>query len=195
MTSPAICVHRAGWGEPFSFSNCRFYFVTDRKRCLVSDKFFFGFSHEEYLCQEQRFDNLAAWAVNKIDPEAEIYLEGYAFGAKGQVFNIGENTGVLKQKIWQLKGYSPKAFTTFTPGTIKKFATGKGNADKVKMHEAFVAETSIKLDLHFGVNPGDSPISDIIDAYYISKLGYTEYYKQHQADIKKASKVRSKVRK
>lgn len=195
MTSPAICVHRAGWGEPFSFSNCRFYFVTDRKRCIVSDKFFFGFSHEDYLCQEQRFDNLAAWAVHKIDPEAEVYIEGYAFGAKGQVFNIGENTGALKKKIWERKGYSPQSYTAFTPGTIKKFAAGKGNADKVMMHEAFVKETAIKLDVHFGVNPGDSPISDIVDAYYICKFGYNHFYKIDQKDEPKVKQTIAKKKK
>lgn len=176
MSCPAICVHRACPGSPFSFSNCHFYFITDRKRCLVSDKFFSGYSHDEYLCQEQRFNNLAAWAVHKIDSDAEIFLEGYAFGAKGQVFHIGENTHALKDKIWHLKGFSPKSYTTFTPGVIKKFATGKGNADKVMMHDAFVSETAIQIHTHFGVKPGASPISDIIDAYYICKYGHNLYY-------------------
>lgn len=172
MSSPAICVHKSHWGDPWSFSNCRFHFVTDRKKCLVRDDYFCAYSHEDYLTQEQRFDNLASWALHKIPDDAKIYIEGYAFGAKGVIFNIGENGGVLKNKIWNK--YPTTKINILSPSTVKKFATGKGNSDKVAMHRAFVLETGIKLENHFGVNPGDSPISDIIDAYYIAKLGFEQ---------------------
>ena len=37
----------------------------------------------------------------QIPVHAEIILEGYAFAAQGQVFNIGENTGLLKHKLYK----------------------------------------------------------------------------------------------
>ena len=71
----------------------------------------------------------------------QIALEGYAYGAQGRIFHIAENTGVLKYKIYQ----QSIPLTIFTPSEIKKFATGKGNADKEKMYDSFISETNILL--------------------------------------------------
>ena len=61
--------------------------------------------------------------------------------------------------------------SVFAPSTIKKFATGKGNANKELMYEAFVEETGDDLAKLFEFDPykGQSPVSDIIDSYYIAK--------------------------
>ena len=55
---------------------------------------------------------------------------------------------------------------------IKKFATGKGNADKQKMYEQFTNDTSTNLMKVFDIPTLNNPITDIIDAYYIAKAGY-----------------------
>ena len=99
-----------------------------------------------------------------------IGLEDYAMGAKGRVFAIGENTGILKYK---LRGYS---LSTYPPTVVKKFATDKGNANKELMYETFTEETGVDLKDFF---PSKSekignPISDIIDSYYICKKHYIE---------------------
>ena len=90
--------------------------------------------------------------------------------AKGQVFNIGENTGILKYKLRER--VAPK-MSIFAPSEIKKFATGKGNANKMLMYEAFTEETGDDLSLIFGPwdqgYKGQSPVSDIIDSYYRAK--------------------------
>ena len=88
-------------------------------------------------------------------------------GSKGRVFNIAENTGVLKYKLWQ----SRIPVTITPPTTIKKFATGKGNADKFAMYEAFKKETKVDLRKEISPNKKDvgNPVSDIIDSYYICK--------------------------
>lgn len=172
MSSPAICIHKSDHGAPWSFDNCKFHFITDKKKCLVRDHFFCGYTHEDYLTQEQRFNNLGAWASFLISDEAFVYMEGYAFGAKGQIFNIGENGGVLKNKLWNKNPGRP--INIISPPSVKKFATGKGNADKVAMQEAFIKETGVKIDVHFGVTAGSSPASDIVDAYYIAKYGFEQ---------------------
>ena len=63
-----------------------------------------GTEHTEYTNPIERFANLSTWAltiINKLtDPK--IFIEGYSFGSKGQaVFQIAENTGLLKYKIYQ----------------------------------------------------------------------------------------------
>lgn len=174
MTSPAMCVHI---GDQWSFNNCRFFYLTDKKKFAVTSPFLEGYLHLHFLTQEERFDNISNFFLSKIPDGSKVYIEGYAFGAKGQVFNIGENVGLLKHKLWK-KGIS---YDVLAPSAVKKFATEKGNADKLKMHEAFVKEVGIKLDCHFGIVAGQSPASDIIDAYYISKLGFTLLYNTLQS--------------
>ena len=61
--------------------------------------------------------------------------------------------------------------SVFAPSEIKKFATGKGNANKMLMYEAFVEETGDDLANLFEIDDysGQSPVSDIVDSYYIAK--------------------------
>jgi Holliday junction resolvasome RuvABC endonuclease subunit len=61
---------------------------------------------------------------------------------------------------------------TVVPSVVKKGATGKGNADKDKMYEAFVKDTKIDLKKLFDTEKVGNPISDIVDSYYIQKVGY-----------------------
>jgi len=150
-------------------------FVTGRKKLATKiNEQIIGFSLFEYKDNVDRFTKLADMttmfinSVPHINP-VEIGLEGYAMGAKGQVFNIGENTGILKYKLreenWPVEVYAPSA--------IKKFATGKGNANKEKMYEAFIEETGVDLGKVFEQDTSKkigSPISDIVDAFYIAKL-------------------------
>ncbi len=88
--------------------------------------------------------------------------ENYAYAATGRVFNIGENTGILKYKLFQ----NHMMFDTVVPGTVKKFATGKGNAKKDQMRDAFVEDTGIELGKI-------KQWSDIADSYWIAKWFYS----------------------
>ena len=58
------------------------------------------------------------------------------------------------------------------PSVVKKFASGKGNADKEKMYEAFTNETKVNLKKIFDMEKLNNPVTDIIDSYYIAKCGY-----------------------
>ena len=57
------------------------------------------------------------------------------------------------------------------PSVVKKGATGKGNADKEKMYEAFVKETKMDLKKIFDTDKVGNPISDIADSYFVMKVG------------------------
>ena len=63
-------------------------------------------------------------------------------------------------------------YETIVPSVIKKGATGKGNADKDKMYEAFCKDTKTDLKKVFDTEKVGNPISDIVDSFYIAKLGY-----------------------
>lgn len=167
LTSPAITVHK---GETWSVDNCRFYYMTTKKKNLVDTDRFFGTIYPKFESDTQRYDNLSRWSADIVSPANSVYIEGYAFGAVGRVFQIAENTGLLKYSIWK-QGIP---FDVFAPTEIKKYATGKGSAPKDKLYEAFVAETGVDIRQELGImNVNDwNPVSDIVDSYYIAKLGF-----------------------
>lgn len=134
-----------------------------------------GFAHPSYNCQEQRYDNISNWALSLARADDVIMIEDYAMGSKGRVFSTAENCGLLKHKLW-VAGFR---FNTVPPTVLKKFVTGKGNADKCKMHESFVAETGIDMmkAMDLSDKKCDSPVSDIVDSYYLARYALTK--RQH----------------
>lgn len=178
MTSPAICI----CCNEFKYENCKFMYVTSKKTLAgkLTDSIV-GYGMYDWEDNTDRFNKLARHTMDFIalqqllcpEEKLNVGIEGYAFGAKGQVFNIGENTGVLKHFLSR-EDVQP---AIHAPSAIKKFATGKGNANKELMYEAFLAETGDNLMSKFGIKkdakkiPG--PITDIVDAYYIAKLQST----------------------
>lgn len=168
MTCPSICVYN-GSLDKFSFNLCKFYFLTDRKK--YSNTFLKNIKGEEfayYSGDYMRFDTISDWAIKYLRGIEQICIEDYAFGAKGKIFHIAENTGILKYKIFQAQ----IPLEVASPSAVKKLATGKGNATKEDMHSAFYRETGI--DLIFNITPGRtdciSPVSDIVDSYYVCKF-------------------------
>lgn len=178
MNSPSICIHE---GNEWSFENCSFKYFTGSKRCQVkSDKL----SGWPIPCYDER-DELNRWIENSRWAGARVahhqvtYLgmEGYSYGSKGSLpFSIAENTAILKYTLKQLFPEIP--LNIFSPGSIKKFATGKGNADKTMMYEAFVKDTwPFDLTKIILSKPDGNPISDIVDSYFIAKLTFYEFTK------------------
>lgn len=177
LTSPAICT----WDErdgKFCFENCRFFFLTTVKK--YQDKFGHNISGtmlSEWHTEQMRYEMISEWSMNcmsKDDVPNIIGIEGYSMGSKGKVFNLAENCGILKHKIWKEWETNPILSTTtdiFPPTTVKKFATGKGNADKESMYRAFIAETGVDLMQLMGQTTAkvSSPVSDIVDAFYMAK--------------------------
>lgn len=167
LTSPAICIHS---GTSWKYENCSFYFLVKKEKSLLQSHPFYSTLYPEYSCDEERFEVLSSWSMDKIKDTEQCYIEGYSFGSVGRVFQIAENAGLLKYKIWNKK----IPFGVIPPTVIKKFATGKGNANKQKMYESFLDETGVdifkKLDI---MNHNQwNPVSDIIDSYYIAKHGF-----------------------
>ena len=171
LNSPAICIA----DNSFDFNKCSFHFLTSKKKHIGNfGKNIFGYEHKEYNTPIERFTNISSWALDIIHKHkkdtAKVFIEGYSFGSKGQaVFQIAENCGILKYRL-QL---SPSIlYDTVVPSVVKKFASGKGNADKQLMYNSFLNHTGADLLKAFDMGKLNNPVTDIVDSYYIAKVGY-----------------------
>lgn len=176
LNCPALCV----LADDLTFANSAFFFLTHRKRDIEAKTTnIIAELHAEYNTEQERYDNASGRFIKYIDALAQhpiVWLEGYAMGSKGLVFNIAESTGLLKHKL-HLLGIR---VNIVPPTTVKKFATGKGNSDKTAMYKAFLDRDKnpdlmrtyyIKDDAKIG-----SPVTDIVDAYFIALYGYNQTY-------------------
>ena len=168
LRCPAICIFTGNSRRAFKYNDCLFFFLTDTKKYAKTFcRNITGETFSSYSEEAERYDSISGWACDKLAGCNQVALEGYAYGAKGRVFHIAENTGILKYKIFQ-RGMP---LDIVEPTKVKKFATGKGNASKQDMFSAFRKETG--LDLRTLITPDKSdvsnPVTDIVDAYYICK--------------------------
>jgi hypothetical protein len=164
ITCPCLCLFDER--KTFKFDNCFFYYLTNTKK--YADKIapnITGESFQEYVQDVDRFDTISEWATNLCIGAADVGMEGYAYGAKGRVFNLAENMGLLKYKLY--KHAIP--VTIVEPSKVKKCATGKGNADKQVMYDTFSKETNTDLKSVFGQKTLSNPVTDVIDSYYVLK--------------------------
>ena len=171
LTSPCVCISES---KDFGFSKCEFYYLTDSKKLDVDFDNIHGDLHEDYYSDEQRYFNIAKWAMSKIPEDAKVYMEGYSMGSTGRVFNIAENAGLLKHFLFR-RCYD---YTIVPPTVIKKFATGKGNANKQLLQDAFEEKTGYYIKKKLSLSEKQwNPSSDIIDSYFICQYGYEQELK------------------
>lgn len=166
LCGPCICVFEGG--ARFTFDDCSFYYLTDTKKYAKTFlKNIHGEMFSEWNQEMERYQSIADWAIDILKDCTQVALEGYAYSATGKVFHIAENTGVLKYKMFQ----EGLPVTIVPPTEVKKYGSGKGNADKTAMHAAFLRETGVDLRAVMTPDKKDitSPVSDIVDAYYICK--------------------------
>lgn len=129
--------------------------------CLI--EYHLGEFHTSHLMKEYATKAMAISHFLSLPAITKVYIEDYAYSRNNSSSTpLIEATGILKCAL-QAQGIE---YQTVSIQTIKKFATGKGNATKDMMYEAWVKDTGIELP-----NPGKSPSADIVDAYYIYKLG------------------------
>lgn len=165
LSCPCVCVSNGT-----SFLDKYFYFLHDRKSYAGQALNILGDQHAEYFCDQQRYENIAGWVMAIIQPldkdNTVVLIEDYAFAAKGRVFNLAENCGLLKYLLYKDR-YN---FHTVAPKTIKKYATGNGNANKQMMYDAFFELTLIQLAFVYSkTGKVDSPVTDIVDAFYLTQ--------------------------
>jgi Holliday junction resolvasome RuvABC endonuclease subunit len=168
MTSPAICLS----DFDFNYEDCIFSYLTTSKKYDVQFNNIKG-KFLDYSYNIQRYDLIAIHFLDMMLDYGvkKCYIEGYSMGSKGRVFDIAENTGIFKHSAWRF-GID---VITVAPTAIKKFATGKGNANKEKMQDVFINETGVNLKEQLNMTEKQwNPSSDIIDAYYVCKYAIYE---------------------
>jgi Holliday junction resolvasome RuvABC endonuclease subunit len=174
MASPAICIHV---GDVWNFKNCKFFYLVKKDKHLVVTDQLKGSLYPEWQVDPERYDNLSRWARTILSEYNvhNVFIEGYAFNSVGRIFQIAENTGALKYQLWK----QGLPYDVYPPTMIKKFGCGKGNANKERMWETFKEETDYNIFNILGIEEGKNwnPVSDIVDAYYIAKLGFTNQLK------------------
>lgn len=174
---PAVCIFETNEEVPVWYpENCQIHFLTERKKyCYRIMPNVSGYYMPLYKEQNDmdRFDKISNWALSLLRPNDIVGIEDYAFSARGLVYKIGENTGMLKFKLWEQQ----IQFEPVSNGKPKKLATGKGNADKQMMYDAFVAETEWNLHNHLvsKTNKIGSPFTDVADSYYICKYLFNKH--------------------
>ena len=176
LTCPCCCLVDGGFnGDNAGLDNCRFYYLTSVKKYegLFLDGQIQGDYFSDWNTQQERHDNISEWVFDTVigsTVNPMVYIEDYSFGSKGRVFNLAENTGLLKHKLFK-KGIK---FETLVPSVIKKLATGKGNADKEKMYDKFYEETGVNMMEACDQTTLNNPVTDIVDSFYIARVGYEQ---------------------
>ena len=167
LTSPAICVWKSEDDRIFDFDSCDVYYLETASRQRTTTHGILNLHSEiypEWETEEQRHDLLSDWAMSILQG-CEVFIEGYAFATSGKshVRSVAENTGLLKHKLYK-NNLHPHIVT---PTEIKKWATGKGNASKTDMYNAFVDQTGVELKDILECEPESNPLSDVVDAFLI----------------------------
>lgn len=165
-TSPAVTVYDGDY---------KFYGIRAKKKQSSSNPNLILLEYPElYKSQEERFDKLTdiMFDICYKHKVQKVFIEGYSYGSVGNVFDIAEATGLMKWKLMK----SNIDFEIVPPTSIKKFATGKGNCNKMVMLEFFCQQndhgillTDIEADISAGKIP--KPLDDIIDSYWLAKYG------------------------
>ena len=102
LTCPAVCVYNTDTG-PLSFENTSVFFRSNLARFKAfRDGNLEGCNHGPWKDDIDRYDDISSWAIGilKHFKVGQVYLEGYSFGSTGRVFNIAENTAILKYNLW-----------------------------------------------------------------------------------------------
>lgn len=98
-----------------------------------------------------------AFRLNPPRPEL-VVVEDYALGAPGRLslIRLGEIGGIVRTWLFE----QDYRIALVSPGTVKRFATGKGNADKYAM-----IRRAIELGARGNVN------DDEADAFHLRRMG------------------------
>lgn len=146
-----------------------------------------GFTDKKWINKEysqfnyyKKFDcylDRSLWMKNIIDNFCKdveyIAIENYSFGSDTMSFHIGEFTGLIKMMLY----LNNKKIRLYDIISIKKYATSKGTASKLEIINNYRSNNCLSFDNNFidrMIGPSYNPLSDIIDAYYITDLLYNE---------------------
>lgn len=162
MTSPAVTILTAD-----SFTS--HFFAQNKKQEGNVPPHFYSYSYPSHSDLDiDRYSRLANWVISlaNFTQYDIICIEGYSMGSVGAVFSIAENTAILKNTLY----LNNIKYHVVAPTTLKKYATGKGNADKLQMYERFTEKTKTDPRKVYASEKAKlgSPFTDIADSYWLA---------------------------
>ena len=172
LRSPAVTILNPTTEQGFlvKFNQCHSYYLTDKSKNILSTENITGSLFGAWETQEERYETIAEWVISILQKHKikSVGLEDYAYSKSiSSLTPLAENMGLLKYFLWK----NDISYDLYAPSSIKKCATGKGNADKQAMKDAFYQDNNdFDIMALFNKKPIDkviSPIHDIIDSYYI----------------------------
>ena len=117
--------------------------------------------------------NIAYEALKKdMEDVVNVSFEGYAYDKNKKtsrsIFQLGEFIGGMKKMFYDMG----KGVIIYPPKTVKKFATGTGNADKVTMCKMFEKEFPEWYPTEaFNLLPEfEDPHADLCDAFWMAEI-------------------------
>lgn len=163
LRCPAIAILPS---QDCKFEESVIEYLTSVKTAQRNVENLWGEPYPEYSGFQDRIHKISHWAVEIVTSykTPKVFIEGYSHGSTGKHLEIAENCGLLKYKLFR-EGVD---FVTVPPTTLKKFATGKGNADKALMAQKFQELTGRNINEMLGLR-SENPSSDIIDAFFLAR--------------------------
>ena len=102
-----------------------------------------------------------------LHPSDKIFIEGLSYGSVGNSgLSLAELHGGIKYALNEIHIVP----TFFTPTSVKKFFTGKGNASKSDMLFRFNIVTGLDF-------PHRKPFEDCVDSYAIASMAQNSLFK------------------
>lgn len=169
MTSPAICLKDDSDGiiKLFSLnSGAKKFNGTHKFGDIVIQ---IDQMESDWQSPMDRYNRISDWAINilKTHNVEEVSIEGYSMGSSsGMVFNIAENAGLLKYKMF----INSIPFNAPSPTQVKKAFTGMGNAKKNLMCDKFFEINGFRPSAIYGGKQYGSPENDLVDAFAIMQF-------------------------
>jgi len=146
---------------------------------------------EKFVTDASKDKPARAWEVAKrINEIVDLHkpdivaLEGLAFGMRGDATR--DLAGLQFVIVCLLREMCGKECIVVSPRTVKKIATGSGNADKMEMYELLPKEIK-KLFEEMGLKKTTGML-DLTDAYYIAKTVSNPEFKSEGFDKPKKKK-------
>lgn len=113
-------------------------------------------AHDCFHALYKRIDYITNAVTDFVGDAGLVFVEGYAYGACGQVFSIAELSGFIKHKL-----YATTTVLQIPPTVLKKYITGTGMSKK----ELVLKEIYKRYKVDFYDN-------NEADAFGLARCGY-----------------------
>ena len=164
MSCPAITVFDCN--KELKLENLEFHYLIGTKKHIITRTESYYTEGQsiptDYANNEERWDLIGTWVYNCVKDCEWINLESQSYGSVGSMLcQISEMHGVVKHIL-----YKNKINILLTPPSQnKKSFSGKGNATKLEMIDAFNIKYKCDILNDYNITGNNlHPVEDIVDS-------------------------------